>query len=134
MIQSKHPPLGPMIDQARVPLVTTEIVMNVELVSPLNKHPEFPGTGLGFIEGLEILPDVKSIMFVEGLLGAIGKDGVVQPGIASTQSLGCAETKSPSNRNKGRRNFILLLFAAFEWVWFYDIYTVSTDLNTTHLI
>jgi hypothetical protein len=88
MIQSKQPPLGPIIDQASVPLVTTEIVIKVELVSPLKRQPEFPGTGLGFDEGLEILPDVKSTILVAGLFGAMANEGVVHPGTASIQSLG----------------------------------------------
>jgi hypothetical protein len=88
MIQSKQPPLGPIIDQANVPLEITFIVIKVELVSPLNKQPELKPAG--FDEGLDILPDVKSIVFVAGLLGAIGKDGVVHPGTASLQSFGCA--------------------------------------------
>jgi hypothetical protein len=90
MIQSKHPPLGPMIDHSKVPVVTTEMVINVELVSPLNKHPEFPGTVLGFVLGLEIDPEVKSTILVAGLFGSIVKAGVVQPGTASEQSFGCA--------------------------------------------
>lgn len=108
--------------------------MKVELVSPLKRHPEFPGTGFGFIEGLEILPEVKSTMFVAGLFGAIGNEGVVHPGTASTQSFGCAETISPSKRKKGRRNFILLLFAAFKWIWFHNIHTVASDLYASHFI
>jgi hypothetical protein len=86
MIQSKQPPLGPMIDQASVPVEMTLIEMNVELVSPLNKHPEL--NPAGFEEGLEILPELKSTTLVPGLFGAIGKDGVVQPGTASEQSFG----------------------------------------------
>jgi hypothetical protein len=87
IIQSKHPPFGPIIDHANVPVVVTEIVIKVELVSPLKRHPELPEEP-GLVEGFEILPDVKSTMLVAGLLGAIPKDGVVQPGTASTQSLG----------------------------------------------
>jgi hypothetical protein len=62
--------------------------IKVELVSPLNKQPEFPGTGFGFNAGFEILPEEKSTILVEGLLGAIAKAGVVQPGTASAQSFG----------------------------------------------
>jgi hypothetical protein len=86
MIQSKQPPLGPMIDQASVPEEITLIEMNVELVSPLNKQPELNPAGL--VEGFEILPDVKSTTLVAVLLGAIGNDGVVHPGTASEQSFG----------------------------------------------
>jgi hypothetical protein len=88
MIQSKQPPLGPMIDHANVPFDTTEIVINVELVSPLSKHPALPGEEFGFVFGLDIEPDEKSMTLVAGLFGAIAKDGVVQPGTASGQSLG----------------------------------------------
>jgi len=77
-----------MIDHSNVPVETTEIVINVELVSPLNRQPEFPGTGFGFVLGLEIEPDVKSTIFVEGLFGSIANEGVVQPGTASAQSFG----------------------------------------------
>jgi hypothetical protein len=86
IIQSKHPPLGPMIDQANVPAELVFIVMKVELVSPLNKQPELKPCG--FVEGLEILPEVKSITLVAGLFGAMGNAGVVQPGTASEQSFG----------------------------------------------
>jgi hypothetical protein len=86
MIQSKQPPLGPIIDHAKVPFEMTLIVMNVELVSPLSKHPELNPAGL--VEGFEILPAVKSITLVAGLFGAIGNEGVVHPGTASIQSFG----------------------------------------------
>ena len=86
MIQSKHPPLGPMIDQAKVPVEMTLIEIKVELVSPLNRHPELKPAG--FEDGFEILPDVKSTTLVDELFGAIGKDGVVHPGTASEQSFG----------------------------------------------
>jgi len=62
------------------------MVMKVELVSPLNKQPELNPCGL--VDGLEMLPEVKSITLVAGLFGAIGKAGVVQPGTASEQSFG----------------------------------------------
>jgi hypothetical protein len=87
IIQSKQPPFGPIIDHANVPLFITEIVIKVELVSPLKRHPELPKRP-GFVEGLEILPEVKSTMLVAVLLGAIPNEGVVQPGTASTQSFG----------------------------------------------
>jgi hypothetical protein len=67
MIQSKQPPEGPWIDHCSEPLETTEIVINVELVSPESKHPEFPP--FGFTLGFETLPEVKSMIFVLGLLG-----------------------------------------------------------------
>lgn len=86
MIQSKQPPLGPIIDQASVPEEMTLIEINVELVSPLNKQPEL--NPAGFVDGLEILPEVKSTTFVAALFGAIGNCGVVHPGTASEQSLG----------------------------------------------
>ncbi|MNE31245.1 hypothetical protein D3C80_1247980 [compost metagenome] len=49
IIQSKHPvfegivvpEFNPIIDHSNVPLVTILIVMNVETVSPDNKHPLF---------------------------------------------------------------------------------------------
>jgi hypothetical protein len=86
MIQSKQPPLGPIIDHASVPVEITLMDINVELVSPLNKQPEL--NPAGFEDGFEILPEVKSIVLVAGLFGAIGNDGVVQPGTASLQSFG----------------------------------------------
>lgn len=86
MIQSKQPPLGPIIDQASVPVEITFIEMKVELVSPLNKQPELKPAG--FVDGLDILPEVKSTTFVAEFKGAIGNDGVVHPGTASEQSLG----------------------------------------------
>ncbi len=86
MIQSKQPPLGPMIDHASVPVEMTLIEINVELVSPLNKQPAL--NPAGFEEGLEILPELKSTTLLPGLFGAIGKDGVVHPGTASEQSFG----------------------------------------------
>jgi hypothetical protein len=99
MIQSKQPPLGPIIDHAKVPFEITFIVIKVELVSPLSKQPALNPAGL--VEGLETLPEVKSITLVAGLLGAIGNEGVVQPGTASEQSLGCAnEFREQNNRNK----------------------------------
>jgi hypothetical protein len=88
IIQSKHPPLAPIMDHSNVPSETTEMEIKVELVSPLNKQPALPGTEFGLIFGFEMLPDVKSTIFVEGLLGAIAKAGVVQPGTASAQSFG----------------------------------------------
>ncbi len=75
-----------MIDHASVPVEMTLIEMNVELVSPLNKHPEL--NPAGFEDGLEKLPEVKSTTLVDALVGAIGKDGVVHPGTASEQSFG----------------------------------------------
>jgi hypothetical protein len=77
-----------MIDHSKVPVVTIEMVINVELVSPLNKQPELPGTVFGFILGFETDPDVKSTIFVKGLFGSIVNAGVVQPGTASAQSFG----------------------------------------------
>jgi hypothetical protein len=62
MIQSKQPPLGPMIDHASVPVEMTLIEINVELVSPLNKQPEL--NPAGFVDGFDILPEVKSTTFV----------------------------------------------------------------------
>lgn len=123
-----------MIDHASVPLVTTEIVMKVELVSPLNKQPEFPGTVLGFIEGFEILPEVKSTIFVAGLLGAIANKGVVHPGTASTQSFGCATALKLSRRNKKNKNLILLLFATFERIRFHNINAMNTYLDASYFI
>jgi hypothetical protein len=76
------------MDHSNVPSETTEMDIKVELVSPLNKHPELPGTGFGFIDGFEILPEEKSTILVEGLFGDIRKSGVVQPGTASAQSFG----------------------------------------------
>jgi hypothetical protein len=86
MIQSKQPPLGPIIDHASVPEEMTLIEINVELVSPLNKQPELKPAG--FVDGLEILPEVKSTTFVAVLFGAMGNNGVVHPGTASEQSFG----------------------------------------------
>ena len=86
MIQSKQPPLGPMIDHANVPVEMTLIEINVELVSPLNKQPEL--NPAGFVDGFEMLPEVKSTTLVAELFGAIGKEGVVHPGTASEQSFG----------------------------------------------
>jgi hypothetical protein len=86
MIQSKQPPLGPIIDHASVPVEMTFMDMKVELVSPLNKQPELNPAGL--VEGLEILPEVKSTTLVEEFNGAIGNEGVVHPGTASEQSFG----------------------------------------------
>ena len=76
------------------------MVINVELVSPLNKQPELNPAGL--IDGLEILPAVKSITLVAGLFGAIGKDGVVQPGTASEQSFGWAKEKPEQSIKKAK--------------------------------
>jgi hypothetical protein len=75
-----------MMDHANVPVEMTLIEINVELVSPLNRQPAL--NPAGFVEGLEILPDVKSTTLVAVLFGAIGKDGVVHPGTASEQSFG----------------------------------------------
>jgi hypothetical protein len=59
MIQSKQPEaVGLTIDHCNVPDVTTLIVMKVETVSPVNKHPEFPP--FGFVLGFDIDPAVKS--------------------------------------------------------------------------
>ena len=77
-----------MIDQANVPVEITLMDMNVELVSPLNKHPELKPAG--FVDGFEMLPEVKSTTLVAVLFGAIGKEGVVHPGTASEQSFGWA--------------------------------------------
>jgi hypothetical protein len=106
MIQSKQPPLGPIIDHARVPFEITFIVIKVELVSPLSKHPEL--NPAGFVEGLETLPEVKSITLVAGLFGAIGNEGVVHPGTASEQSFGCANVLKEQN-NKSTA-IILFIF------------------------
>jgi hypothetical protein len=108
MIQSKHPPLGPIIDHASVPLEITFMVINVELVSPLNKQPELNPAGL--IEGLETLPAVKSITLVAGLLGAIGNEGVVQPGTASEQSFGCEKAKPEQRMSNVKSNLFILYY------------------------
>jgi hypothetical protein len=123
-----------MIDHDSVPLVTTDIVMKVELVSPLRRQPKLPGVELGFIDGFDILPDVKSTIFDAGLFGAMANEGVVQPGTASGQSLGCAETKKPKKRNNGTRNFIMLLFTTLKRIGFYDIYTMPPNLNTSYIV
>lgn len=75
-----------MIDQASVPVEMTLIDINVELVSPLSKQPELNPPG--FEEGFEMLPEVKSTTLVAEFKGAIGNEGVVQPGTASEQSFG----------------------------------------------
>ncbi|MEN9400960.1 MAG: hypothetical protein RL632_2063 [Bacteroidota bacterium] len=77
-----------MMDHAKVPVEMTLIEIKVELVSPLNRHPEL--NPAGFVEGFEILPDVKSTTFVAEFSGAIGNEGVVHPGTASEQSFGWA--------------------------------------------
>jgi hypothetical protein len=75
-----------MMDHANVPVEMTLIEINVELVSPLNKHPELNPAGL--VEGFEMLPELKSTTLLPGLFGAIGNEGVVHPGTASEQSFG----------------------------------------------
>jgi len=107
-----------MIDHDSVPLVTTDIVMKVELVSPLRRQPKLPGVELGFIDGFDILPDVKSTIFDAGLFGAMANEGVVQPGTASGQSLGCAETEKPKKRNNGKDRVLRYLYhaAQFEYI------------------
>jgi hypothetical protein len=72
------------MDHSNVPDETTEIVINVELVSPESKQPEFDP--YGGVDGFEILFEVvKSTMFVAGLFGRIPNEGVVQPGTAPLQ-------------------------------------------------
>jgi hypothetical protein len=75
-----------MIDHCKVPDETTEMVINVELVSPESRQPAL--VPYGGVEGFEILfDDVKSTIFVAGLFGCIPNEGVVQPGTAPLQLL-----------------------------------------------
>ena len=61
------------------------MVINVETVSPDNKHPELTPCGLEL--GLEIVPVPKSGVLYGGCTPVISKSGVVQPGTAKSQLL-----------------------------------------------
>ena len=85
MIQSKQPePPGVPTENSKVPVVETFTIIHVLFNSPLNKHPELPEAG--FVEGLDIVPDVNSVTSPEPL-GSIWKVEFVQIFTAPEQSL-----------------------------------------------
>ena len=113
------------------------MVINVELVSPVNKQPAFPGLGLGFVDGSEILPAVKSIIFVKELFGAMVKEGEVQPAIATLQLLGvtvCARLIVVSKMTKKDSVCFIfsLIFTPFKRIRIYGINPMKTYLDTSY--